>query len=116
MANFAQLNEDNIVINIVIVKDDILFDNGIIDENKGIEFLRSVTNHLNWRLTTSQNRKQPAQIDFFYNHQADVFIAPQPFPSWSLDADFDWQPPKPKPEGFYYWDEEEGDWINGETL
>jgi hypothetical protein len=38
---------------------------------------------------------------------ADVFIIPQPYPSWSLDENFDWQPPTPRPEGFnWYWNEE----------
>jgi hypothetical protein len=41
----------------------------------------------------------------------DVFIAPQPYPSWSLDENFDWQPPTPKPiEGVWYWNEEELTW------
>ncbi len=43
---------------------------------------------------------------------ADVFIAPQPFPSWSLDANHDWQAPKAKPEDglVYFWNEEKLDW------
>ena len=39
------------------------------------------------------------------------FIAPRPFESWSLDNNYDWQAPKPKPDGAYYWDEDLQDWI-----
>jgi hypothetical protein len=42
---------------------------------------------------------------------ADVFIAPQPFASWSLDSNNDWQAPTPKPEGDYMWDEETLAWV-----
>ena len=39
------------------------------------------------------------------------FIAPQPFESWTLDENHDWQPPKPKPDGNYYWNEEQQTWV-----
>jgi len=41
------------------------------------------------------------------------FIAIQPYPSWTLDSNFDWQPPTPKPSTGkrYRWSEEELEWI-----
>ena len=40
------------------------------------------------------------------------FIAPQPYPSWTLDSNYDWQPPTPKPvEGRWAWNEEELEWV-----
>lgn len=39
------------------------------------------------------------------------FIAPQPYPSWTLDSNYDWQPPTPKPDGIYYWNEEQQTWV-----
>lgn len=39
------------------------------------------------------------------------FIAPQPYASWTLDSNYDWQPPTPKPDGDYYWSEEELEWV-----
>ena len=56
-------------------------------------------------------RKQYAGIGYTYNADADVFVAPQPYPSWTLDANHDWQPPTPKPEGDYSWNEEELEWV-----
>ena len=50
---------------------------------------------------------------FRYDADADVFIAPQPFPSWSLDANHDWQPPTPMPAegGPWVWDEDTTTWV-----
>lgn len=61
-------------------------------------------------------RKQYAGIGYKYDADADVFIAPQPFASWSLDENFDWQSPIPKPEqGFWRWDEENQQWLKVES-
>ena len=57
-------------------------------------------------------RKQYCGIGYSYNAEADVFVAPQPFPSWSLDDNFDWQPPVAKPtnDKFYTWSEDDLTW------
>jgi hypothetical protein len=39
-----------------------------------------------------------AGVGFTYDEEGDVFIVPQPFPSWSLDENYDWQPPTPRPD------------------
>ena len=31
------------------------------------------------------------------------FIPPQPYPSWTLDSNYDWQPPTPKPDDILAW-------------
>lgn len=57
-------------------------------------------------------RKQYAGIGYTYDPVADVFIAPQPFASWSLDDDYDWQAPIPYPNDglIYVWNEVDQDW------
>jgi hypothetical protein len=65
-------------------------------------------------LQTSYNhniRKQYAGIGYTYDADADVFIAPKPHESWSLDSNHDWQAPTPKPEGDYSWDESALAWV-----
>ena len=49
-------------------------------------------------------------IGWTYDEQANQFVAPQPFESWTLDANNDWQPPTPKPDGAYYWNEDTQTW------
>ena len=88
-----------------------------IDESQTIEGLDTETWYGNFRnqvcKRTSYNnkiRKQYAGIGYTYNTDADVFIASQPFASWSLDSNFDWQAPTPKPNGNWFWDEENLEW------
>ena len=41
-----------------------------------------------------------------WKYDGTIFIAPQPYPSWTLDNDHNWQPPTPMPtEGKCVWDE-----------
>jgi hypothetical protein len=109
MAHYAFLDENNVVTEVIVG----------VDENELIEGLHAETWYGNFRgqtcKRTSYNnniRKQYAGIGYTYDSINDVFIAPQPYPSWLLDENFDWQAPTPKPtEGFWYWDEENLNWI-----
>lgn len=48
---------------------------------------------------------------FIYDSVNDVFYAPQPYPSWSLDANWLWQPPQPYPQGtISHWNEQDQQW------
>jgi hypothetical protein len=78
MAHFAQLNESNTVIQVVVVANEELLENGIESESKGIEFCYSLFGG-NW-IQTSFNariRKNYAGISFIYDENRDAFIAPQ---------------------------------------
>ena len=109
MAHYAFLDENNIVTEVITG----------IDETELIEGLDTETWYGNFRgqtcKRTSYNnniRKQYAGIGYSYDSVADVFIAPQPYPSWSLDADHNWQPPTPMPrEGRWYWNEATLSWV-----
>ena len=56
---------------------------------------------------TGSIRKQYAGVGYTYDSTNDVFIVPQPFASWTLDSNHDWQPPTPYPTDgeFYKWNE-----------
>jgi hypothetical protein len=109
MAHYAFLDDNNVVTEVITG----------IDETELIEGLDTETWYGNFRgqvcKRTSYNnniRKQYAGIGFSYDSVADVFIAPQPYPSWSLDENFDWQPPTPQPALLgWYWDEETLSWV-----
>lgn len=113
MAHYAYINENNIVVDVIVGKDE----NELIDGLTPEEYYAQGTPYTVVR--TSYNgkiRKQFAGLDYFYDSANDVFIRPQPYPSWTLDENFDWQAPKPFPdaEGFWMWDEELGEWVNVE--
>ena len=109
MAHFAQIDADNIVVQVVVVPDE--------QEHRGEEFLRDDLQLGGRWIQTSYNnriRKQYAGIGFTYDRTADVFIAPQPFASWTLDNNHDWQPPiadPSQPGRPYGWDEASLSWI-----
>lgn len=111
MAHYAFLDSNNVVTEVIVG----------IDETELIEGLDTETWYGNFRgqtcKRTSYNnniRKQYAGIGYTYDAVNDVFVAPQPYPSWSLDNNFDWQPPTPRPEGLdWYWNEDLGEWVNG---
>jgi hypothetical protein len=111
MAHFAEIDENKIVVRVLVT------DN---NDPKGDEGYSWLIENLGgtWIKTSYNNnlRKQFAGVGFSYNEQADVFIQPQPFDSWSLNQNFDWQPPTPKPEGNYYWDEETLSWLQVEEV
>ena len=108
MAHYAFIDTNNVVTEVIVG----------IHETELIEGLDTETWYGNFRgqvcKRTSYNhniRKQYAGIGYTYNADADVFVAPQPYPSWTLDSNHDWQPPTPKPEGDYSWNEEELEWV-----
>ena len=115
MAHFAELDENNVVLQVIVVHNNELIDSeGNENEAKGVQFCNSLFGHTNW-IQTSYNanmRKQFAGIGYTYDDVNDVFVSPQPYPSWSLDENHDWQAPTPKPddENTYTWNEETQSW------
>jgi hypothetical protein len=108
MAHYAFLDDNNVVTEVITG----------IDETELIEGLDPETWYGNFRnqrcIRTSYNnniRKQYAGIGFTYDEAADEFVTPQPYASWTLDSNNDWQAPTPKPEGNFYWDEESLSWL-----
>ena len=60
-----------------------------------------------------QYRKHYAGIGHTYDTGRDAFITPQPYPSWALDDNADWQAPVPMPDDgeMYSWDEDTLAWV-----
>ena len=116
MAHFVQLDENNIVLNTIVVSNDKLLDeNGVEQEQLGINFCKSCYGQSTIWKQTSYNgttRYNYGQKGFRYDESADAFIGPQPFNSWTLDTNYNWVSPLTKPDvpegkvGYYAWDEE----------
>jgi hypothetical protein len=109
MAHFAKLDENNIVTEVIVVHNNELMDeNGNESEQKGIDFCANLLGGT-WVQTSYNNtfRKRYAGIGFNYDPINDVFLDPQPFPSWTLSSNFDWEPPVPFPAEpwLYSWNE-----------
>lgn len=106
MAHFARIDENNIVQEVLVV------DNS--QEHRGQDFLANDLGLGGRWIQTSYNnnfRKQYAGIGYTYDETKDIFVSPQPFPSWTLDANSDWQAPTPKTDPLTIWDESSLSWI-----
>lgn len=113
MAHYAYIDDNNTVLAVIVGKDETELIDGLDPET----YYAQGTSYTVKRTSYHGNiRKRFAGIGFSYDAIADVFIAPQPYPSWSLDDDYDWQAPKPRPEGNdWVWNEELGEWVNVEA-
>jgi hypothetical protein len=116
MAHFAKLGVGNKVTQVVVVHNNELKDeNGIEVEQKGIDFLRELYGepHAIWIQTSYNNsfRGTFAVVGSSYNSTKDLFILSRPYPSWVLnESTNEWEPPIPKPEGNYNWNESNKAW------
>jgi hypothetical protein len=115
MAHFAQLDENNVVTQVIVVANAECLDaNGVESESVGVGFC---TNLFGGRwVQTSYNgnkRKNYAGIGYTYREDIDAFVPPQPFPSWTLNADAQWESPTPPPtdDKRYFWDEDSLSWV-----
>ena len=109
MAHYAFLDENNIVTEVIVG----------IDETELIEGLDTETWYSNSRgqvcKRTSYNgniRKNYAGIGYTYDPVNDWFYTPQPFASWTLDSDANWQAPVsyPTDDQDYTWNESTLSW------
>jgi hypothetical protein len=120
MAHFAELDNDDIVLRVVVISnDDLLDENGDEQESIGVSVCKNIFGESTKWVQTSYNnkfRKQYAGIGMKFDVSADLFYDPNPpYPSWVLSADFDWLPPVARPENevegrFWAWNEEDGNW------
>ena len=126
MAHFAELDENNIVLRVIVVSDD--------DAINGEVFCNNLLDG-NWKQTSYNThggvhyapdsqipddgvalRKNYASKGYVFDEVRDAFMTPQPYPSWTLDEDTCWwEPPIPKPSddsgGYYEWDEPTVNWV-----
>ena len=118
MAHYAWINADNVVVNVTVGVDETVTQQGVGGSTEAWEqfYTQAINQEGMYIKRTSYNatngyRKQFAGIGYPFDAEADVFIAPQPYASWTLDSNYDWQPPTPKPDGQYYWDENLLMWV-----
>lgn len=113
MAHFAQL-DGNIVMQVIVVANEELMENGAESEAKGIAFCQSLFGG-EWKQTSYNGnfRKNYAGIGFTYDAQRDAFIPQKLYPSWVLnEATCQWEAPTPMPtDGRYEWDETNLSWM-----
>ena len=106
MAHFAELDENNIVVQVLVTDNDY--------PNEGYDWLVETFGGT-W-VQTSYNatiRKNFAGIGFNYDETRDAFIAPKPYEFWLLNEETcHWEAPVAHPTDgvMYKWNEDKIDW------
>lgn len=124
MAHFAQLNETNVVMDVIVVANAAIGNLEFPEsESVGVDFCRSLYGENTRWAQTSYNasfRYNYAGIGYTFDPAAapsGAFIAPQPYPSWILNTTtYQWEAPVPYPDDgkVYYWDESTQSWVLAE--
>ena len=129
MAHFAQIDENNIVQQVIVVSNDDCLDFDGSESKLGIPFCKNLLGaDTNWVRTSYNNniRSRYASIGDKYDSTNDVFLSPPPFPSWVLNTStWDWDAPVALPDDAgiddadnptesvrYDWDEDSTSWTN----
>ena len=118
MAHFAQIDENNTVVSVIVVDNKDTADaNGVEKEYIGAAFCERLFGGT-WKQTSYNGniRKNYAGIGYTYRTDIDAFVPPQPYPSWILDTNAQWQPPVAIPadatmENPYAWNEQTQTWV-----
>jgi hypothetical protein len=116
MAHFAQLDENSVVLQVIVVNNsDCLDSNGQESEVVGVAFCQSLLGG-NWKQTSYNGtiRKNYAGIGYTYDSTRNAFIPPKPYASWLLDETTClWDAPVPCPtdDKMYRWDESTTSWV-----
>ncbi len=114
MAHFAQLDENSIVTQVIVVhNNDCLDVNSNESETVGTNFCTNLLGGV-WKQTSYNGnfRKNYAGIGYTYYADIDAFVPPQPYPSWTLNVDAQWEPPvaMPTDNQMYSWNESAQAW------
>ena len=108
--NAAKIDENNVVVDVIVVAEtDISDENGISDEltTAFANQVRQTTG--TWKAAgmyqegTGEWRGVAPSIGDNWAPDSDRFYIEQPWPSWTLDSDFNWNPPVPKPNDITQW-------------
>ena len=111
MSHFAKVLGNNVV-DIIVAEPE--FFNTFIDSSAGEWIQTSYNTYGNQHPEGRPLRGNYAGLGFIYDREKDVFYAPQPYPSWTLNqSTWLWESPTPMPQDGkqYRWDESTTGWV-----
>jgi hypothetical protein len=113
MAHFAQIDENNIVTQVLVIEQTVI-DTGLFgDPNSFVQTSYNTHGGVH-RLGGTPLRKNYAGIGYTYDVNRDAFIPPKPFNSWVLNEDtcqYDAPVAMPIDDKMYFWDENSTNWV-----
>ena len=117
MAHFAQIDNTNTVIQVIVAEQDFIDSGAVGDPTKWIQTSYNTQGGIHTQGGTPL-RKNYAGVGYTYDLSRDAFIPPQSFPSWLLDEESClWEAPVAYPgdEKIYGWDEDTLSWVLAEN-
>lgn len=111
MSHFAKVVDGKVTKVIVAEKE---FFDTFIDDSPGEWIQTSYNTHGNQHPQGRPLRGNYAGIGYTYDRANDVFYAPQPYASWTLNQEtWTWEAPTPYPndDKLYKWDEAITSWV-----
>ena len=117
MAHYAFLDKNNIVVEVIVGKDE----DDLTDVVSSWEEYYSQDRNLVCKRTSYNGniRKNFAGIGYLYSEELDAFVPPKPFESWILNENTGrWESPIAYPEDglFYVWNEDINGWDTAENV
>jgi len=116
MAHFAQLDENNVVTQVIVVANSDTSDaSGVEKEHIGAAFCERLFGGT-WKQTSynGNKRKNYAGIGYTFREDIDAFVPPKLYASWVLnEATAQWEAPVAMPNdgNMYTWDEDNQAWV-----
>jgi len=121
MAHYAELDENNIVVQVFVGRNEDDLIDGVTNWEEYYARPGFTVKRTSYNTLAGQHlfdgipfRGNYAGIGFKYDEELDAFIPPKPYESWILnETTYSWEAPIPYPEdgGVYAWNEETTSWI-----
>jgi len=121
MSYFAEIDENNIVLRVIAISQENINTGNWGNPDNWVQTSYNTRGGVHYAPNSDEPdggvalRKNYAGIGYTYDKSKDAFIAPQPYPSWTLveDSCF-WIAPVAHPmdgKGPYHWDEDVINWV-----
>ena len=120
MSHFAKI-ENGVVSEVIVIEQDVLNSGLWGDPSLWVQTSYNTRGNIHYAPDSNTPdggvalRGNYAGIGYIYDKEYDVFYAPQPFPSWTLNqSTWLWEPPVPMPidDKIYQWDETLENWVS----
>jgi len=119
MAHFAEVDENNIVQRVIVISKENLDSGNWGSPNSWIQTSYNTQGGKHYDQDGAEDsgvalRYNYAGSGYTYDIGRDAFIAPQPYPSWTLvESTCQWESPVayPSDDKFYTWDEDVTNWV-----
>ena len=118
MSHFAEIDQDNIVVRVIVAEQDFINSGAVGDPRQWIQTSYNTQGgqHLLGGTALSKNYAGPG---FVYDYERDAFSPPRPYDSWILDEETClWTAPvaRPNDDKFYIWNESDQQWVESEIV